>query len=57
MGSQIDKQTEKQEDRRERNEVSKDGGGMVWAVGIREGTKHCRLRGNKGLTEMEEEEG
>ncbi len=24
------------------------------AVGIREGTKHCRLTGNKGLTEMEE---
>lgn len=29
---------------------------MVWAVGIREGTKHCRLRGNKGMTEIEEEE-
>ncbi len=28
----------------------------MWIVGIQEGTKHCRLTGNKGLTEMEEEE-
>lgn len=28
----------------------------MWAVGIQEGTKHCRLTGNKELTEMEEEE-
>ncbi len=26
----------------------------MWIVGFQEGTKHCRLTGNKGLTEMEE---